>query len=696
MTLIQPDSTPSAAAMPASATAGGEAWFTAAELAAMKLPGLSGAKRKINELAMAERWALRTDRAGFPLARPRRGRGGAATEYHLSVLPPQASVAAVRRGLVAGLEPGPVAGSVRTDAAANDGADETPKGRLWSWFDQQSTAIKAEAGDRLALLDEIDALEAAGMTRSAAVATVAAGRAVAASTIWSWLTLVAGSDRADRLPLLAPRRKGGGKAAEVDAGAWQFLMSDYLRPERPTFASCYWRCARDYCGPRGLELPHQKTLARKLEREVPVQVITLKRHGADALRNSIPAQQRSVADLHAMELVNIDGHRWDVFVRWPDGHIARPMMVAIQDIYSRKFLAWRIDETESSVLTRLAFADLFRDWGIPSGCLLDNGRAFASKLISGGAKTRFRFGINEDDPTGLLPSMGVKIHWALPFRGQSKPIERAFRDLCDTVAKLPAFAGAYTGNRPDAKPENYGDTAIDLETFKRVVKAGIEAHNARPGRNTEMAAGLPRNRASFDQVFEASYATAAIGKASPEQLRMALLASRVVTTNRKDGSLKAYDNIWWSPAMSDLAGRKVILRYDPDDLAGDVHVYGLDGRYLAAAQLQGRTAFLDTGAAHVRARREGALRKATREAARQQDLLTAAEIAALMPEIPDDDRPRPGPSVIRPVRVRGNAVLKPVEIEEETPRPAARPTPVTTNDRLALAMERMSGLTVVK
>lgn len=650
----------------------GKTWFTAAELAALKLPGLSTAKRKVNELAQAERWALRTDRAGMPLARTRRGRGGG-TEYNIAVLPPQASAALVRRAVIADPEP-------RPGVAANDGAETTAQGQLWAWFDLQSAAIKGEAADRLAMIDEIEALEGAGMTRTAAVATVAARHGAAASTLWSWLTLIAGADRADRLPLLAPQRKGGGKTAEVDDGAWQYLLSDYLRPERPTFASCYWRCAREYCGPRGLDLPHQKTLQRKLDREVPAAVVTLKRHGADALRNTVPAQQRTVAALHALALVNIDGHRWDVFVRWPDGHVARPMMVAIQDVYSRKILAWRIAETEDAVATRLAFADLFRDWGIPKGCLLDNGRAFASKLITGGAKTRFRFGIREDDPTGLLPSLGVEVHWATPYRGQSKPIERAFRDLCDTVAKHPAFDGAYTGNRPDAKPENYGSSAVDLETFKRVVRAGIEAHNARPNRNTEMAAG----RLSFDEVFNASYATAAIGKAGPEQLRMALLASQVISTDRKDGSVKALGNVWWSPAMSALAGRKVILRYDPDDLAAPVHAYGLDGRYLATAELQGRTAFLDAGAAKTRARQEANLKKATKAQAAAFQLLTAAELAEMMPDLPDEPEATPSPSVIRPVRARGSAALKPVhDLSEPIPS-----TPTTT-DAWAAAMERM-------
>jgi hypothetical protein len=37
-----------------------------------------------------------------------------------------------------------------------------------------------------------------------------------------------------------------------------------------------------------------------------------------------------------MEVVNIDGHKFDVFVKTGDGRIIRPIMVTIQDIYSRK------------------------------------------------------------------------------------------------------------------------------------------------------------------------------------------------------------------------------------------------------------------------------------------------------------------------------------------------------------------------
>lgn len=656
---------------------GPRVWWTASELASLRLPGLSTAKRKINELAQSERWALKTDRGGFPLARPRQGRGGG-LEYNVAVLPAQATTAMARLGLIGQVR------QVAEEAPANDGDSAAPQGQLWSWFDQQSEAVKGEARARLTMLDGIGTLEAAGLTRTAAIATVSAEHGVAESTLWGYLTLIAGAQRGDRLPLLAPQRKGGGKAAEVDADAWQYLISDYLRPERPTFASCYDRCQREFCAPRGLTLPHVKTLQRKLEREVDGRVIVARREGMDALRATIPHQQRSVADLHALELVNIDGHRWDVFVRWPDGTIARPMMVAIQDVYSRKILSWRIGETESAVLTRLAFADLFADFGIPKGCLMDNGRAFASKMITGGATSRFRFKIKAEEPTGLLTDLGVKVHWALPYRGSSKPIERAFRDLCDSVAKHPAFAGAYTGNRPDAKPENYGSKAIDLETFRRVVQLGIDAHNARAGRRTEACAG----RLSFDQAFNDSYAVAPIGKAKPEQLRMALLASKIVSTDRKDGSVGAYGNIWWSPAMSAFAGQKVILRYDPDNLHSDVHVYGLDARYLASAQLQVKTGFLDAAAAGKRARQEGELRKVTRRAVELQQLLTAEELAAMMPDLPETEDETPEPKVVRPVRRRGltAAALKPTiqAVQQDVEQP------VSMNERMTMAMERVA------
>lgn len=653
---------------PVETTVPGRQFWSAQELADAKLPGLSSSKRKINERARAENWAFRLGNDGSPLARTRSGRGGG-IEYHVDVLPPSARLALIKSKSVPS-EDGAVAQSHQIENAPNVSS-------LWHWLERQSAKVKAEAQRRLAAIDAVAVFEAAGMTRSAAVASVSAQHDASPATLWNWLSLVAGCPLADRLPHLAPRRQGGGKEADVDPEIWTSLISNYLRPEKPTWETCYWM-ARRTAEARGIVLPHSRTLLRKLEREIDPRLIIMRRDGLDALRTTLPYQQRTVADLQALELVNIDGHRWDVFVKLPDDRVIRPMMVAIQDVFSRKILAYRIGETESAVLTRLAFADLFKNHGIPGACLLDNGRAFASKWITGGSLNRFRFKVRDEEPTGILTSLGIGIHWAKPYRGSSKPIERAFRDLCDSVAKHPAFAGAYTGNSPLAKPENYASRAVAFDLFERIVASGIAAHNAKEGRRTETSHGR-----SFDAVYAESYATAPIRKANEEQLRLALLAADEVRTERKSGAISLYGNRYWCEELAQVAGQRVTVRFDPDHLHDQVHVYSQADEYLCAAPVWEATGFLDAGAAKDRARQESQLKKAIKRKEEIEELIDAAEIARMLP----DDAPAdlPEAHVVRPVRHRGRtaAALK------DAPQRASRADLEQRNNGLA---DRMSAI----
>ena len=652
---------------------GGKVWFTAAELADLGLPGLSTSKRKINERAATDAWALAVDPDGMPLARPRQARGGG-LEYHLDVLPVAARTALASKGISA------VADIVATPEVRAAG--------MWAWLEHQPDRVRTEAARRADAVAGIDALVGAGLTRSAAVATVAGRSGVGASTLWAWLKLVDGVTAADRLPYLAPRQGGGGATAEIDSDVWQLLLSDYLRPEKPTFTSCYYRAVRFAAG-LGLTLPIERTLRRKLEREIDGRLIIARRDGAEALRRTLPAQQRSVLELHAMEAVNIDGHKFDVFVRWPatpehpQGRVGRAMMIAIQDIYSRKILAWRLGESESALQTRLTFADLFKTWGIPRECLLDNGRAFASKWITGGAPTRFRFKVKDTDPTGVLTALGIKIHWATPYRGQSKPIERAFRDLCDTIAKHPALAGCYTGNKPDAKPENYGSKAVPLERFRELVDEGIAVHNARTGRRTETARGR-----SFDAAFADSYAVAPIGKATPEQLRLALLTAEDRPCDKLTSVITLEGNRYWAPELADYSGKKVTVRFDPDDLHGQVHAYTRDGRFIASCPAIAATGFFDKASAGKRRAQEADLRRRMRDAAEMERLLDAADVARMIPDH-SDATPIGAPSVVRPVRHRGHtaAALKPLSQTALSARSEASDPAII--DRMAAGMRAL-------
>ena len=87
------------------------------------------------------------------------------------------------------------------------------------------------------------------------------------------------------------------------------------------------------------------------------------------------------------------------------------------------------------------------------------------------------------------------MHWTSVVAGkgwgQAKPVERAFGvgGLEEYVDKHPALAGAYTGPNPQAKPDNYGDRAVDAELFLKTLAEGVAMFNARTGRETEMCGG---------------------------------------------------------------------------------------------------------------------------------------------------------------------------------------------------------------
>lgn len=617
-------------------------WYTPADLAALNLPEVPATVRGVNATATREGWQSEKNTLGQPLARKRKGRGGG-WEYHFSLLPHRAQlklVADERRRERAATEP------TRKVQKADVDRDQ-----MWGWYDALPSKIKAKAEERLRILDAVRDLRRGGMLKNLAVELVAEKEGVSSSTVWNWLNLCAGKDRADWLPYLAPRHVGRTKTVECHADAWEALKADYLRLSKPPFESCYRR-VKAIADANGWGMPSQRTLERRMATEIPKAVMILLREGEDALRDMYPAQERDRTSLHAMEAVNIDGHKWDVFVRWPDGTISRPLMVAIQDLYSNKCLAWRVDKSENSDLVRLALADVFRDYGLFDRIYMDNGRAFASKYITGGTPNRYRFKVKPEDPTGILTNLDIEVTWTRPYSGQSKPIERMFRDFCDNIAKHPVFEGAYTGNKPDAKPENYGTKAVPLDEFLAVVEDGIRLHNARPNRRTRVCQGSK----SFDDVFNASYAISPIRKATEEQVRMCLLAAQNVRTDIRSGAIKLLENRYWSDCLHDHINQAVTVRFDPDRLHDGVHVYRLDGGFIGHAACIDAVGFSDTSAARDHAAKRKRYIKATKEAAELERGMTLDQLVALQPDI--EEAPTPEAKIVRPFITAGNTALK--------------------------------------
>jgi len=253
-------------------------WYSAAELADLGLPGLPSERSRIAHFARDNRWAEKHDRAGEPLSRPRAGRGGG-SEYHVTLLPASSILDLIRRGLLeASYAPEiPASDAPKTDER---GVGERGVG-TWGWYAAQLAATRAEAERRLKVVQTVDAALSAGLKRAAAVNHAASVHSVSAATIWNWLAALKGVAVADRLPALAPRRKGGGVKVEIHPEVMTYYKSLFLTPEERTFAACYFYTQR-WAKPLGLPLPHPKTLQRELERTVPREVMILKRKGVVA------------------------------------------------------------------------------------------------------------------------------------------------------------------------------------------------------------------------------------------------------------------------------------------------------------------------------------------------------------------------------------------------------------------------------
>ena len=606
-------------------------WWTAEEIAAAALPDLPATRQGVDAVIKRSGW-----RGNPAFARRRDGRGGG-WEYSWRLFPSRA-----QRKLLSEVS-APV-------AAARPSRDDA-----WQWFDALPQSIKDKAQARLLIIQKVEALEPA-LGRHMAIVNVARLDGIATRTIWNWMAMIEGVRSDDRLPYLAPRHRAASEekrraaVKDCDPEFFDQIKADYLRNEAPPFTDCYRRALR-VAKAKGWGTLPERTMRRRLDAAVSTAVQVLARQGVDALKRMYPVQVRDKTCLGAMEAVNADFHKFDVFVKWPapkgePEQVIRPQMVAFQDIYSGRILSWRLDVTPNSTAVLLCAGDMINEWGIPEHVLLDNGREFAAKAITGGASTRYRFKVREEDIPGLFTALDCKIHWATPYSGQSKPIERAFRDMCSSISKDPRFAGAYTGNRPDAKPENYGSKAIPLEDFLKVLAEGIEEHNTRQGRRSEVAFGR-----SFAEVFAESYATRPIKKATEAQKRWWLLAADRVRADANTGAVWFQGNEFWAEWMHRIVGERVVIRFDPAAFWDGVHVYSEGNAYLGHAPVRQKVGFFDMDEARAHSRARGAWIKAERAAMEAQRRLTATEIGRTLDDLAAAAEPSPpmtDAKVVRP------------------------------------------------
>jgi putative transposase len=135
------------------------------------------------------------------------------------------------------------------------------------------------------------------------------------------------------------------------------------------------------------------------------------------------------------------------------------------------------------------------------------------------------------------------------------------------------------------------------------------------------------------------------------------------------GEITFQGNKFWGTWMQEIAGERIIIRFDPADLWGGIHVYSAENAYLGFAPCLAKVGFYDMDEARLHSRARAAWIKAEKAALAAHRRYTAAGLGALL----DASAPEtPTPTVEAKV-VRGafGKQAAPRQIAGATPMPVA-------------------------
>ena len=490
------------------------------------------------------------------------------------------------------------------------------KNSLWSGFEIKPDSIKEEAKKKLRILNELEDFLAAGLGE---VRDFAKNQDVTAATIYRWKQKLKGVDKSDWLPVLADNYTGGLPTADISPVAWDFFKTCYLNRAKKHAATAFKYtviAARE----NGWTLPSYRTVLRKLQRDVPNDVVRAMREGNDAVKEMMPKIRRTTEWMRALELINGDGLDPKLtfgVVFTNDGEIVpHPKIWIWQDVYSGMILGFQLAKSENRDMIRTSLGEVIEKYGIPSAVLLDNTRAAANKELSGGISHRYRFKVKEEDADGILKILGIQVHWATPGQGWVKPIERKNRDLNALIPSHPIVLNAMAEKRP----------VTDIELSK-VIETAVEEINSDIKCRSMICGGVR----SPQQVFNESHQKQLITRLSKEQRRLFLLAAEGVSV-RKDGYIAFYENLYWNATLANHRGEKVIVRFDANELKKAVAVYMTDGRFICEADYQPSIGFQDREGARNAKRMQKNYKDSLKKTAELQVKMDTALASKLMPE----------------------------------------------------------------
>jgi len=388
-------------------------------------------------------------------------------------------------------------------------------------------------------------------------------------SFYSWLA----NYREHGLAGLAPRyaKKRGGNGAGLDQQAKELIEALYLDDHRPSA-----RSVERALGQFGYEINYH-TIWRYLKTEVPQSVKTFYRQGEKAYHDRFdPYIPRDYTLLGSMEWGVADHHMLDCVVTH-EGRIFRPWLTRFDDLRSRYITGWHIDVVPNTLTVLRALDMSLAACGAFEHLLIDNGKDFKSMWLSGTAWKERRTKIDKETAElveGVFGDCGIEVHFCNPYRGQSKPIERAFRTDIELFEKgLETYVGSNTAMRPDEaqlywrriQGRDRVPVTLSLDELRERYAQYVRWYNSQ-----WQHSGQGMDGKTPKEVFEANWR---VRRVIPDEYRKFIFTRREKRVVQRSGV--TIDGIsYYTPEMVQYIGEDVQVRRDINEV-GQVHIFKL-------------------------------------------------------------------------------------------------------------------------
>jgi putative transposase len=265
-------------------------------------------------------------------------------------------------------------------------------------------------------------------------------RKISRPTVYRWIKAY----KEDGIKALVPQYRGP-EPSRITSAEKDFLLKFLLNQNQPKISDAIRECKRylgDYSA-SGISTLRRFINQFKIYHH---DTWTLRREGEKAWNDKdAPYQDRDPMLLNVGDIIVADGHKLNLNVIDPvSGKKKRATLVLFWDWKSTYPLGWEIMFSENIQCIAVALRNALITLGkIPSNIYIDNGKAFLAKIFT--RKIR----IEETEIPGMIERLGSQYRRAMPYHGQSKPIERFFLIINDRLERrLPSYTGASLKDKP--------------------------------------------------------------------------------------------------------------------------------------------------------------------------------------------------------------------------------------------------------